>query len=115
MPCLYQIKRIKRLSAWEDEGQKILEHGRLRSTAPEAWNGTERAGMVAAFCHTEIRCVWGSQPVSLDLRPEGDSCLSNLHMRARPFLSSQQLRCFSNPSNSVLCAAALVLQASAGL
>lgn len=60
MPCLFQVKRLDRLIAWEDESQKALEHETLQSVVPEAWNGTERAGMVAAFCHTEIRCVRGS-------------------------------------------------------
>ena len=79
------------LVVWEDESYKASEHEKypaVGSAAPEAWNGTECAGMVAAFCHTEVCCVWGSQPVSLDLRPERDGGLPNLHTRARPVSSS---------------------------
>lgn len=46
--------------------------------SPEAWDGAEGAGVVAALRHSQVRGVLGRQAVAVPLGAEGDGRLSNL-------------------------------------
>ena len=79
-PLLLRCSR-RACHAWETPGGicTVFCSGKLQNTrSPETWNRTERAGMVATFRHSQVRCVLGRKPMSVELQSERYCSLTHL-------------------------------------